>query len=89
MGDSIRYFKNVHLGVAVDTERGLMVPTLFNANLKSLNQIAAETKEQAKECQKGTINPDSLKGGTFTVTNLGLSALNPSHLLLIRRKRRF
>lgn len=71
MGDSIRYFKNVHLGVAVDTERGLMVPTLFNANLKSLNQIAAETKELAKECQKGTINPDSLKGGTFTVTNLG------------------
>lgn len=71
MGDSIRYFKNVHMGVAVDTERGLMVPTLFNANLKSLNQIAMETKELAKACQKGTISPDNLKGGTFTVTNLG------------------
>jgi len=71
MGDSIRYFKNVHMGVAVDTERGLMVPTLFNANLKSLNQIAMETKELAKACQNGTISPDSLKGGTFTITNLG------------------
>jgi len=71
MGDSIRYFKNVHMGVAVDTERGLMVPTLFNANLKSLNQIAMETKELAKACQKGTISPDNLKGGTFTITNLG------------------
>lgn len=59
------------MGVAVDTERGLMVPTLFNANSKSLNQIAIETKELANACQKGTINPDNLKGGTFTVTNLG------------------
>lgn len=70
-GNTMRYFTNVHMGVAVDTERGLMVPTLFNANLKSLNQIAAETKELAKACQTGTINPDNLQGGTFTVTNLG------------------
>lgn len=70
-GETIKYFSNVHMGVAVDTERGLMVPTLFNANSKSLNQIAIETKELANACQKGTINPDNLKGGTFTVTNLG------------------
>lgn len=72
MGDTIRYFKNVHMGVAVDTERGLMVPTLFNANLKSLNEIAMETKELANACRKGTISPDLLKGGTFTITNLGV-----------------
>jgi pyruvate dehydrogenase E2 component (dihydrolipoamide acetyltransferase) len=71
LGDTIRYFTNVHMGVAVDTERGLMVPTIFDANKKSLNQISIESKELAKECQKGTINPDRLKGGTFTVTNLG------------------
>lgn len=70
-GETIRYFSNVHMGVAVDTERGLMVPTLFNANKKSLNDIAIETKELAQACQKGTINPDYLQGGTFTVTNLG------------------
>ncbi len=70
-GDTIRSFTNVNMGVAVDTDRGLMVPTLFNANKKSLNEIAIETKELAELCRKGTINPDSLKDGTFTITNLG------------------
>ena len=67
----MRYFKNAHLGIAVDTPRGLMVPTLMNANLKSLNTISAEAKKLAAEAQSGTINPDLLKGGTFTITNLG------------------
>lgn len=70
-GDTIRSFTNVNMGVAVDTDRGLMVPTLFNANKKSLNEIAIETKELAELCRKGTINPDNLKDGTFTITNLG------------------
>lgn len=69
--DKMIYFKNVNLGIAVDTERGLMVPTLFDANLKSLNEISAETKKLAQECQKGIISPDLLKGGSFTVSNLG------------------
>jgi pyruvate dehydrogenase E2 component (dihydrolipoamide acetyltransferase) len=69
--ETMLLFKNVHLGVAVDTDRGLMVPTLFNANLKSLNQISKEAKELADQCRKGSINPDYLKNGTFTVTNLG------------------
>jgi len=71
LDDKMRYFKNVHLGFAVDTERGLMVPTIFNSNKKSLNQISKEAKELAELCKKGTINPDLLKGATFTVTNLG------------------
>lgn len=70
-GTVMRYFKNAHLGIAVDTPRGLMVPTLMNANLKSLNTISAEAKKLAAEAQSGTINPDLLKGGTFTITNLG------------------
>jgi pyruvate dehydrogenase E2 component (dihydrolipoamide acetyltransferase) len=70
-GTVMRYFKNVHLGIAVDTPRGLMVPTLRDANLKSLNQISVEAKALATAAQSGTINPDDLKGGTFTVTNLG------------------
>jgi len=71
LGDKMLLFKNVNLGCAVDTERGLMVPTIFNANLKSLNEISIEVKKLAEECQKGTINPDQLKGGSFTVSNLG------------------
>ncbi len=69
--DKMRLFNHVNLGVAVDTPRGLMVPTVFCAELKTLSEISAETKELAKACQGGTINPDLLTGGSFTVTNLG------------------
>ncbi len=71
LDDKMRRFSHVNLGVAVDTPRGLMVPTIFCAELKSLSEISAETKDLAGSCQGGTINPDLLSGGTFTVTNLG------------------
>lgn len=69
--DKMKRFNHVMLGVAVDTPRGLMVPTVGYADLKSLDEISAETKDLAKQCQSGTINPDNLTGGSFTVTNLG------------------
>ncbi len=69
--NNIRLFKHVHLGVAVDTPRGLMVPTIFNADQKSLLEISREVKELAAQCREGNINPDKLSGGTFTVSNLG------------------
>ncbi len=69
--DNIRYFHSVNLGVAIDTDRGLMVPTIFNADKKSLDEIAAESKALAAACKKGDIAPDMLKGGTFTISNLG------------------
>lgn len=69
--DKMKIFNHVMLGVAVDTPRGLMVPTVGYADLKSLDEISAETKDLAKQCQSGTINPDNLTGGSFTVTNLG------------------
>ena len=69
--NTMRIFNHCNLGVAVDTPRGLMVPTIFNSDLKSLAQISAETKDLAKACQGGTISPDLLSGGSFTVTNLG------------------
>ncbi|HZJ57483.1 MAG TPA: dihydrolipoamide acetyltransferase family protein [Clostridia bacterium] len=71
LGDSIRIFKTVNMGVAIDTPRGLMVPTVFGADSKSLNQISQEVKQLNEACQAGTINPDILTGGSFTVTNLG------------------
>ena len=69
--NTIRIFKSVNLGVAVDTPRGLMVPTIFNADKKSLLEISKEVKELAAACREGNISPDKLSGGTFTVSNLG------------------
>ena len=65
------FFNRVHMGVAVDTPRGLMVPTIFNSDQMTLAEMSAAVKEAVTACQQGTINPDSLRGGTFTVTNLG------------------
>lgn len=69
--DKIRYFQHVNLGIAVDTPRGLMVPTLMRAEEKSLKEISAEAKALAAACQDGSINPDLLQGASFTVSNLG------------------
>ncbi len=71
LDDTMRYFNRVHLGIAVDTDRGLMVPTLKNADSMSLNEISVNAKSLIKEAQTGTINPDKLQGATFTITNLG------------------
>jgi pyruvate dehydrogenase E2 component (dihydrolipoamide acetyltransferase) len=69
--DTIRTFNCVHLGHAVDTPRGLMVPVIKNANLLSLAQISAEAKRLADACKNGQIKPEELAGSTFTVSNLG------------------
>ena len=69
--NSIRLFTPVHLGVAVDTPRGLMVPTIRNADKMSLLEISKAVKELAAECRGGAISPDKLSGATFTVSNLG------------------
>jgi len=71
LGDTVRYFSNVNLGMAVDTERGLMVPTIFSADRLPLNEIARRAKQLAEECKTGSINPDMLQNGSFTITNLG------------------
>jgi pyruvate dehydrogenase E2 component (dihydrolipoamide acetyltransferase) len=70
-GETIRAFERVHLGIAVDTPRGLLVPVIRNANLLSLRHISVEAKRLAKAAQEGKAKPDELQGSTFTVTNLG------------------
>ncbi len=75
LGDKLVQFENVHLGFAVDTPRGLMVPVIRFANKLSLEEISAEAKRLGSACIKGTIDPDALKGGTFTVTNLGAAGI--------------
>jgi len=68
---TIRRFKHVNLGVAVDTPRGLMVPTIKNADTKSLVEISKEVKALAEAARSGAISPDLLTGASFTVSNLG------------------
>ncbi len=70
-GDTMRYFNGVHLGVAVDTDRGLVVPTIKNAQNMSLNEISAKAKELATTCKNGGATPDMLSGASFTISNLG------------------
>lgn len=70
-GDKIVEYGAVHLGFAVDTDRGLMVPTIRNAHRLSLKAISAEAKRLGKACIEGSISPDDLSGATFTITNLG------------------
>ena len=71
LDDVIRYFNNVNIGIAVDTNRGLLVPTVFAAEKMSLNELSKAAKVVITDAQSGNINPDKLQGGTFTVTNLG------------------
>lgn len=71
LDDKMRYFKHVNLGIAVDTERGLLVPTLPLAETLTLNELAGQSKALISEAQSGKINPDKLSGASFTVTNLG------------------
>ena len=69
--NTIRHYHSVNLAVAVDTPRGLMVPVIFGADKKSLVEISKEVKQLAAEARDGAISPDKLKGGSFTVSNLG------------------
>ena len=71
VGEKIIQYENVHLAFAVDTPKGLIVPVIRNAHLRSLKEIAAESTRLSSACIAGKVNPDEITGGTFTVTNLG------------------
>lgn len=71
LDSGLRTFDSVHLGLAVDTPRGLLVPTIRNADAMSLRQLSAATKDLAAAAISGKIDPELLSGATFTVSNLG------------------
>jgi len=73
LGDSVKYFKKIHLGVAVDTDRGLMVPSIRNADDLSIQGLSNQMREIAISCRKGAVNPELLssEAASFTVSNLG------------------
>ncbi|MBE6708649.1 MAG: 2-oxo acid dehydrogenase subunit E2 [Ruminococcaceae bacterium] len=69
--NTIRSFTHANVGMAVDTERGLLVPTLRAADTMSLAEISAMAKTMAGKAKDGGLTPDEMSGGSFTVTNLG------------------
>ena len=71
-GDTIVQAATANIGVAVDTDRGLLVPVLRDVQTKSLRQIARESAALIEKARTGRIAPDDLHGGTFTITNLGM-----------------
>jgi 2-oxoglutarate dehydrogenase E2 component (dihydrolipoamide succinyltransferase) len=72
VGETLVLKKAVHIGVAVETERGLMVPVLRDAQKLSLGQISVAVEELAKRTRDKKITPDELNGGTFSVSNPGI-----------------
>ena len=71
-GDAIVQESSAHIGIAVDTERGLLVIVLRDVQDKPLRQIAEESQALIQRARAGTAPPDELRGSTFTITNLGM-----------------
>ena len=69
--NTMRLYKHANVGMAVDTDRGLLVPTIFKADELSLAEFAKATKAAAAKAREGALTPDEMSGGSFTVTNLG------------------
>ena len=70
-GDQITYHGTEHLGIAVDTERGLLVPVISNAGDLNMGGIARKISDLAARTRDNKVTPDELGGGTFTLTNTG------------------
>ena len=70
--DSLIRHAQVHIGIAVATERGLIVPVVRDADQKTLTQIARETRDLAERAQAGKLQPPDYTGGTFSISNLGM-----------------
>ena len=88
--DEIRIFPNAHVGLAVATERGLLVPVLREAERKSLVQLAVERKTLVERARQGKLSKEDLEGGTFTISNLGMygveqfiAVLNPPQVAIL------
>ncbi len=68
---SLRVYEDVNVGIAVDSDRGLVVPTIFDADERSLRDVSEEIDRLAEKARSGSLGPDEMQGGTFTVSNAG------------------
>lgn len=76
MGDFIRTYHHVHVGVAVAVEDGLLVPVVRHADAKSLQAIGAEVKSFAQKAKDKKLQPSDWEGNTFTISNLGMFGID-------------
>jgi pyruvate dehydrogenase E2 component (dihydrolipoamide acetyltransferase) len=76
LGDRIRYYNRVHLGMAVATNDGLIVPVIFDADQKRMRDISAEAKELAKRARERKLKPEEYTGSTFSISNLGMFGID-------------
>ena len=76
LGDRIRHFNRVHLGMAVAVEDGLITPVVFDADQKRMSEISREARELAKRARERRLKPDEYTGATFTVSNLGMFGID-------------
>lgn len=76
LGDRIREFARVHLGMAVATDDGLIVPVITDAHAKGLGQIGREARELAKKARERKLTPAEYSGSTFSVSNLGMFGID-------------
>ncbi|HSH94295.1 MAG TPA: 2-oxo acid dehydrogenase subunit E2 [Roseimicrobium sp.] len=84
VAEEIVYKEYYHIGIAVDTDAGLMVPVIKNADKKSILDISKELEELAKKTRDRKLLPDDMKGGTFTISNQG--AIGGAHFTPIVNK---
>ena len=76
LDDEIHLHDQIHLGVAVDTDDGLLVPVIRDVRTKSLQQIAIEAQNLAERARRRQLQPDDMRDGTFTITNLGMYGID-------------
>jgi len=76
LGDSIRLFNRVHIGVAVAVEDGLITPIIRDADLKGVAHIGAEVRELAGRAREKKLQPDEYTGATFSISNLGMFGIH-------------
>ncbi len=76
LGDRIRYYNYVNIGVAVAVEEGLVVPVVRNVETKALSQIATEIRSLAGKARDRKLTPDEMSGNTFTISNLGMFGID-------------
>ena len=69
--NTFRKYKHANVGMAVDTDRGLLVPVIFGAETLTLAALSANAKTLAGKAREGKLTPDEMSGGSFTVSNLG------------------
>ena len=81
-GDEIVMGPSVHLGVAAQTDRGLMVPVVRDAQAHTLEQLAVAVAERTRRARDGTLGPAELTGGTFTVNNYGVFGVDGSAAII-------